>query len=75
MGVYSFGGVEKWSSRQAHNLKIVGSNPTSASKLSILLSKRGYSLMVKCWLVAPRDMGSTPVNPVHTILFALREDG
>lgn len=24
----------------------------------------GYSLKVKCWLVAPRDMGSTPVNPV-----------
>lgn len=23
------GGVEKWSSRQAHNLKIVGSSPTS----------------------------------------------
>lgn len=60
--------MEKWSSRQAHNLKIVGSNPTSIISVLIktfcdFLVKGGYSLMVKCWLVAPCDMGSTPVNP------------
>lgn len=57
------GGVEKWSSRQAHNLKNAGSNPASTIS-ALALTGGGYSLMVKCWLVAPRDMGSTPVNPV-----------
>lgn len=68
--------MEKWLSRQAHNLKFVGSNPTSVKISLVLFSagcdslpksfvvcEGGCSLMVKCWLVAPRDMGSTPVIP------------
>ena len=68
-----FGGVEKWSSRQAHNLKIVGSNPTSTKSKIVRTVLRGYSLKVKCWFVAPRDMGSTPVNPVRVFLGRMAE--
>jgi hypothetical protein len=65
--VYSLGGVEKWLSRQAHNLKNVGSNPTPTNVLLLYVKLcvcGGCSLTVKCWLVAPRDMGSIPIIPV-----------
>lgn len=38
--VYISQGREAWSSRQPHELKIVGSNPTLASKASIGVSVR-----------------------------------
>jgi hypothetical protein len=62
--------VEKRLSRQAHNLKIVGSNPTPTVVFceALLYLAGGCSLRVKCWLVAPRDMGSTPVIPGMRVL-------
>lgn len=42
--------MEKWLSRQAHNLKFVGSNPTSV-KISLALFSAGCDPLPKSFVV------------------------
>lgn len=40
------GGVEKWLSRQAHNLKVVGSNPTPTKYILVPFELNGSIVVI-----------------------------
>ena len=62
--------MEQWSVRQAHNLEIVGSNPTPANfffRRSSLKGKIGVSKIF--------DVGSSPASSVFKARDSLRGSG